>query len=248
MDLDKEKYDELPEFLKGEFEKVDGVYKSKDSLELAQVKQTANDLDSKAKQFESKYSELETRLSEYEQKKQEEIQRARDEALEQATSKGESDEIRRIYEEKMQDLEQRSYERGKQEAAQEFKRQTLEQQADSQAKNLASKLAADEYLEQPLYILLKNMIKADDEGVTFFDEQGGALSLTDVKEFETEVIKKSPMFKRLVKAESAVSGGGLASGGKGGGAVTKPLKEMNESERLQLKRDNPELFKQLLNS
>lgn len=213
MDLDKEKYDDLPEFLKGEFEEVDGVYKSKDSLKLAQVKQTANELDSKAKQFESKYSELETRLNEYEQNKQEEIQRARNEALEQATSKGESDEIRRIYEEKMQDLEQRSYERGKQEAAQEFKKQSVTKDSESLRSKLAAELARDEDSQAAIEALLGGMIKPTDDGVGFFDAKGGALSIDDVNAYKEEVLKKSPLFKHLIKADHVVSGAGNASGG-----------------------------------
>lgn len=216
MDLEKEKFDELPEFMKAEFEEVDGVYKSKDSLKLAQVKSTANSLDSRVKEYESKYTELETRLNEQEQRKQEEIQRARDEALEQAKTKGESEEIHRIYEEKMADLEKRSYEKGKQEAAQEFKKQSVTKDAENLRSKLAAELARDEDSQAAIEALLTGMIKPTDEGVGFFDAKGGALSIDDVNVYKDDVIKKTSLFKHLIKPDHVVSGTGNADGGAAG--------------------------------
>ncbi len=218
MILDDDKFNELPEWLKDKYEKTDEGYQSIDSIKLAKVKSTADNLDSELKGFKSKFDELSDKFTQTEQAKADEIKRARDEALEEATTKGESDKIKEIYEQKMRDLEQRSYERGKSEAAQEFKSQSLQKDAESMRAKLAAELAVDSDSQAALEILLGNMIKPSEDGVTFFDAQGGALSINDINVYKTDVLKKSPMFKHLIKADHKVEGAGNANGGTGGGS------------------------------
>ena len=90
------------------------------------------------------------------------------------------------------------------------------------------------------------MIKPSENEIGLFDSSGSAVSIKDLKQFEDEVIKKSPMFKHLIKPDHTVSGGGLAGGGTLSGAAQKPLKQMTDKERIELKRDNPQLFQSLL--
>jgi len=113
----------------------------------------------------------------------------------------------------MADLELRSYERGKSEAAQEFKSQSLASEAKNMRSSLAAKLARDEDSQAAIEMLLVNMIKPSENEIGLFDSSGSAVSIKDLKQFEDEVIKKSPVFKHLIKPDHTVSGGGLASGG-----------------------------------
>lgn len=246
MELTSEQFSELPEFMKTQFEEFEGKYLSVDSLKLQKVKSTADTLDARAKEFETKYKNLETQLSEFEKNKALELQKARDEALEQALTKQETDEVKKIYQQKMDDLEARSFERGKMEAMQEFKAQSLSKDAEVLRKSIAADIAHDDSSRSALELLLASMIKPSDDSIGFFDAQGSALSVKDSKEFVSEVIKKNPIFKHLIKPDIVVSGAGLAGGGAAGFA-SKPLKDMSESERVDLKRTNPDLFKQLMN-
>ena len=215
-------------------------------MKLATVKNTADNLDRELKGIRGEFSQLKETFTAEQQRKADEIKAARDEALEEATSKGEAAKIKELYEQKMADLELRSYERGKSEAAQEFKSQSLASEAKSMRSSLAAKLARDEDSQAAIEMLLVNMIKPDENEIGLFDASGSALSITDLKVFEDEVIKKSPIFKHLIKPDHAVSGGGLASGGTVGSVGVKPLSQMTDKERIELKRDNPDLFNKML--
>ena len=218
MILDDDKFNELPEWLKDKYEKTDEGYQSIDSIKLAKVKSTADNLDSELKGFKSKFDELNDKFTQSEQAKADEIKRARDEALDEATTKGESDKIKEIYEQKMQDLEQRSIEKGRMLERDELKGEMLSEKINSMKSQLAAELAVDDGAKRSLEALLSNFIKPSDDGVTFFDDQGGALSINDINVYKTDVLKKSPMFKHLIKADHKVEGAGNANGGTGGGS------------------------------
>ena len=213
MIINEEEFNQLPERLKDQYEKSDEGYQSIDSIKLAKVKSTADDLDKKYQKVAKDFEELNGKFTQAEQAKADEIKRARDEALEEATTKGESEKIKEIYEQKMADLKQRSYELGRQEAAQEFKSQSLQKDAESMRAKLAAELAVDSDSQVALEMLLGNMIKPSEDGVTFFDAQGGALSINDINVYKADVLKKSPMFKHLIKADHTVEGAGNVSGG-----------------------------------
>jgi len=213
MELTVEQFGDLPDFMKEQFEEVEGKYLSVESLKLQKVKSTADNLDKELKLVRGEFSTLKESFGVEQQRKADEIKAARDAALEEATSKGESAKIKELYEQKMLDLEQRSYERGKLEASNEFKQQSLVSEAAAIRGKLAAKLGLDEDSQAAIEMLLSNMLKPSDDGIGFFDATGSALSISDVNQFEAEVIKKSPMFKRLIKPDVIVSGAGLASGG-----------------------------------
>jgi hypothetical protein len=221
MELTVEQFGDLPDFMKEQFEEVEGKYLSIDSLKLQKVKSTADNLDKELKLVRGEFSTLKESFTQEQQRKADEIKAARDSALEEATSKGESAKIKELYEQKMADLEQRSYERGKLEASNEFKQQSLASEAAAIRGKLAAKLGRDEDSQSAIEMLLSNMLKPSDGSIGFFDAKGSALSIDDINQFETDVIKKSPMFKHLIKPDVIVSGAGLANGGAAVNAGTK---------------------------
>lgn len=218
MIIDDDKFNELPEWLKEQYEKTDDGYQSVDSLKLAKVKGTADNLDTELKGIKSQYAELNEKLTSAEQRKADEIKEAREKALEEATSKGETDQIKDLYAQKMADLEERSLARGREEAMKEFKSESLSKDAQNMRAKLAAELARDEDSQSAIEILLGNMIKPSDDGIEFYDTQGGALSINDVNVYKSDVLKKSPLFRHLIKADHKVEGAGNVNGGAGGGS------------------------------
>lgn len=221
MDLTIEQFSGLPEFLKEQYQESDGVYKSVDSMKFATVKQTADKLDKELKAARGEFATLKETFDTEQLAKAEQLKLAKDKALEDATGKGEVSKIHELYEQKMADLEKRSYEKGKLEASGEYKAQSLAKDALSLRTNIAAKYALDDDCQSAMSMLLSGMIKAGDDSVGFYDAAGSALSITDSAEFEREIIKKSPMFKRLMKPEHTVNGGGMAGGGSSTQAAVK---------------------------
>lgn len=213
MIIDDDKFNELPEWLKDQYEKTDDGYQSVDSLKLAKVKGTADNLDTELKGIKSQYEELNAKLTDAEQRKANEIKEAREKALEEATGKGEIDQVKELYAQKMADLEERSLKRGREEAMKEFKSESLNKDAQNMRAKLAAELARDEDSQVAIEMLLNAMIKPSDDGIEFYDTKGGALSINDVNVYKNDVLKKSPFFKHLIKADHVVSGAGNASGG-----------------------------------
>lgn len=218
MIIDDDKFNELPEWLKDQYEKTDEGYQSVDSLKLAKVKGTADNLDTELKGIKSQYEELNAKLTDAEQRKANEIKEAREKALEEATGKGEIDQVKELYAQKMADLEERSLKRGREEAMKEFKSESLNKDAQNMRAKLAAELARDEDSQVAIEMLLNAMIKPSDDGIEFYDTKGGALSINDVNVYKNDVLKKSPLFKHLIKADHVVSGAGKANGGAGGGS------------------------------
>ena len=231
MDLTIEQFSGLPEGLQDQFQEVDGVYKSIDSMKLATVKQTADKLDKELKAARGEFATLKETFDTEQLAKAEQLKLAKDKALEDATGKGEVSKIHELYEQKMADLEKRSYEKGKLEASGEFKAQSLAKDALSLRTNIAAKYALDDECQSAMLMLLAGMVKVGDEGVGFYDAAGSALSITDPAEFEREVIKKSPMFKRLMKPEHTVIGGGMAGGGSNSAAKEKENAKAAEAKK-----------------
>ena len=231
MDLTIEQFSGLPEGLQDQFQEVDGVYKSIDSMKLATVKQTADKLDKELKAARGEFATLKETFDAEQLAKAEQLKIAKDKALEDATGKGEVSKIHELYEQKMADLEKRSYEKGKLEAAGEYKSQSLAKDAFSLRTNLAAKLARDEDSQAAISMLLAGMIKAGDEGVGFYDAAGSALSVKDISEFENEVIKKSSIFKHLIKPDHQVGGAGMASGGSNSASKEKENAQAVEAKK-----------------
>lgn len=236
-DLTLEQFEQLPDFVQSDYQEVDGVYKHSGMVKL---KTSLNEVDTK---YKGQIGELSERLSSFEETKKAEIEAAKAEALANAKGEGKIEEIERIYKEKMADLEARSYEKGKAEAANEFKMQSAKQQAASLATKMAAKLAVDEDAQQDLEDLISLRVKPDESGnITFYNRDGGASAMNE-SEFEAEIKARH---KRLVKGETTTQGGGFSNGSRNSGASSgKEPKKYTEAERLALKVSDPAKFNKL---
>lgn len=207
-DLTQEQYEQLPEFARGDYTEVDGVYKHAGMLK---VKQTANALDAELKQVKSSNAELSERMTTFEQEQAKKIEQATAEALANAETSKDVEEIKRIHNEKMKDLEARTKEQTRAEVLAEISQNQAIEKANTTASRLAKELAKDEDAQESLLTLFEKVIKPGENGeVTFFNSDGTASSL-DENGFKAEALKDK-RYKWLVKAEPPTKGGGMANG------------------------------------
>ena len=229
MILDDDKFNELPEWLKENYEKTDEGYQSVDSIKLAKVKGTADNLDKELKGIRGEFGALQDTFTQAEKQKALDIQEAREKALEEATSKGETEQVKELYAQKMADLESRSIAKGREDALKEFKAESLNKDAQNMRSKLAAELARDEDSQVAIEMLLNAMIKPSDDGIEFYDAKGGALSINDINVYKNDVLKKSPFFKHLIKPDHTVEGAGNASGGAAGGSSNNGKPKLNKT-------------------
>lgn len=209
-ELTQEQYDQLPDFVKGDYQEVDGVFKHAGVLKL---KTSLNEVDSK---YKTQIGELSDKLNSFEEAKKREIENARKEALEQAKNKGDRDEIERIYEEKMADLEKRVEERTRSAVEKEFTLKSAQKDAESLATKISAQLASDDDARQDLQDLISLRVKPDESGkIVFYNRDGSASAMTE-KEFVEDIKSKH---KHLIKGDVTTQGGGMANGSKGGGSA-----------------------------
>lgn len=223
-DLTEDQYKELPEFLSGDYEKVstdDGeVYRHVGEIKTAKLKGSLDELD---KKYKNETKELSERLTRFEQEQQQKIEDAKAEALENAKNKGDREEIERIYEEKMADLEKRVAERTRGEVMKEISEERAAEKAKSIAAQIATEHAVDADSRETLQELLERRVKVDPETgkEVFHGDDGSALSL-DKAGFVEQVIKKSARYARLIKSgvvtNSPAGVKGPGNGGAGSGA------------------------------
>ena len=116
----QEQYDQLPDFVQNNLEKVGDEWTDKG---LLKVKQTANDLNSQLEAERQSRGEIESKLSDFEKEKQAAIEAAKAEALEQARSKGDVEAIEKRYQEQMADLEERTTKRVREETLTEVQKE-----------------------------------------------------------------------------------------------------------------------------
>ena len=240
MAITKELFETFSDDVKASFVEVEGGYLDKDTLAKLQEKEL------EVTQTRQSFDEYKTQ-SELDRESQIQAAReaAREEALREALSNGNNEEAERIRNEQFEDKLNREREKIRLEVQKESQLQQVDLQIESLRKTLAAELAKDESAQKSIEKLLKEMIVNNDGQVSYFDEDGKAVSITDVSEYKLEVLKKSSSFKHLIKPDTVVTNGGLAGGGAASFA-SKPLKDMTEAERVELKRTNPDLFKQLM--
>lgn len=215
-----ENLDELPESLHSQFEKVeeDGkvYYQDKDALEL---KSLAFNVKNENKSLKDKMSEYDNKFSEIEKQQAEKIEAAREQALEEARTKGDVKAIEERYKQQMADLEKRSREAGRNEAIQEMTQKQAKQEASGIVDKISLTLGVDAESAEAIGDIIRNRVEVDPEtgDKIFRDTKGGALSV-DTEGFIAE-LRKEGKLKRLIKADVTTSGGGLVNGsGNGGGA------------------------------
>lgn len=216
-----ESLEKVPEEWRGDFVEfeLDGKkgYQHKDTIALANSLKNAK---TERDQYRTKASEYEAQMSEAEKKAQERIEEAKRKALEEARSKGDVDAIEKRYQEQMADLERRTTERVRKEVEGEFKGKEAAQRQKSIAKELGLQYGVDNHAADTIRELLEKRIQIDaDTGKEIYlDENGGATSL-DRAGFEKEFFS-SPRVIRLVKADVATTGGGMANGNSGVGGAS----------------------------
>lgn len=216
-----ESLDKLPEDLRGDF--VESEFNGKKGFQHKDTIALANSLkNAKAErdQYRTKATEYETQMSEAEKRAQERIEEAKRKALEDARSKGDVEAIEKRYQEQMADLEKRTEERTRKAVETEFKSKEAKQKQASLAKELGLQYGVDKDAADTIRELLEKRIQIDAETgkEIYLDENGGATSL-DRAGFEKEFFN-SPRVIRLVKADVATSGGGMANGNNGAGGAS----------------------------
>jgi hypothetical protein len=216
-DLTQEQFEQLPEFVRGDYTQDGEVYRPVGELKASKLKQSLDGLDAKMKES---VSTLESRLKEFESSKAAEIEAAKAKALEDARSKGDVKAIEERYQQQMADLEKRVAEKTREEVTKELTGKQAEQQASSQADKIGATLGVDKESGEALADLIRHRVKVDPETGKriYHDAAGSALSVDDNGFIEE--LKKEARFKRLIKADATTTGGGMANGngGNGGGA------------------------------
>lgn len=208
MALDKEVYEQLPDAVKSDYEEKDGQFYHVSEGKAAALKQSLDNFDAK---YKSEVGTLQSQIDEINAKKEQEIKDAREAALAEAKNKGDVDAIEQRYQEQMADLEKRVQAQTRAEVEKEFHTKSVDNQIKSAAE-LFAQLAVDDDSKSMLELFAKNRMKNEDGKMIFLNADGSASSVTDAKQFLSE-LKSDPAVKRLVKADNPVSGGGLANGG-----------------------------------
>lgn len=212
-ELSSEQFEQLPEFVKGDYEKSGDVYRPVAEGKLSALKGSLNDLD-------AKYKTAASRIEEIERGKAAEIEKAREDALKNARSKGDTEAIEKRYQEQMADLERRNGETLKQ--YEERLKVRDERYISTERKGVIGDMAKELKIFDDCYKLFTKMVEGrvdiDPETgkKTILDENGGATSL-DVAGLIAE-LAKDPAFDRLRQASVASGGKANGSMGSGGGA------------------------------
>lgn len=230
------------ESLEGLSEEQKALYQEKDGAFYLIVEGLPQSNDGELDGLKKKVDELLTEKKAEQKKRQEAEEQARQEAEQNARKKGDIEALEKSWADK---LTQRETELSGQNEA--LKNQVYKLTVGQTAQSLAGELA----LKGSESVLLPHIISrlqiensGDEVKVRVLDLQGklSALTLDDLK---TE-FRNNAAFKPLIVAVNS-SGGGATGGGDGGGAAKKP-KEMNTQERIEWQRNDPQGFKQALDS
>lgn len=195
-------------------------------------------------QVRSQYEEVNTRLSEFEKNQKDAIEKARQEALEEARTKGDVKAIEERYQQQMDDLQKRYSETEAQ-----YKERMDKMAAtikEDKKRAIISELAEDatDKGRKAFKALIAGRVDIDPETgkETFLNEDGSASSL-DIAGFKAEIMKDES-FSPLLKADVVTNGGGNANGSNGGGSVPTERANLsgNKQERTAaIKKKFPEL-------
>ena len=207
-ELTKEQFDGLPDFIKGDYEADGEKYVPVAEKKVKSLKESLNGLDTKLKSFEQQQTEA--------------IKRARDEALEEARTKGDVKEIEKRYQEQMADLKQRSFEEGKAQASKEFSMQRAQAEASVAVADIVTKLRPLDGSESMLKLIVQSRQKIGEDGKVYYTNADGGASVLDAAGLMAE-LQNDAAVKRLIQGQQPTKGGGLANGGSGGGASGKTM-------------------------
>ena len=219
----KEELEALPEDKRDLFVEREGVFVPKAVVEAGQFKTQAEEYQSKLTAYQQKEKEREEAL-----KAQLEAEFAK--KLEEAQKKhgGDSDEVRKILEEKHQHELEKAKLEGATEKEKEFQAKLTESKVQGYRKELAS-LANDEKAARFLAAVGRDLIKVVDGKETFFDLDGKALSFDKVEDY-LAYVKKDESFQDFIKADVGsyspdfAKGSRSASGGNNNGKRQEAIK------------------------
>lgn len=227
-ELTTEQYEQLPDFIKSDYQEVDGVYKHAGVLKM---KGTLNDLDSKLKSREQEFNSLSDKLTDIEKNKAEEIESARKEALEQAKNKGDVVEIEKRYQEQMADLEKRTEQKVREQMSTEFALSNAKTKADAEISDIVSKLKPlDDDAAEALKIIVKSRQQVSDDAKILYSNTDGSASVMGVDELVKELAAK-PSIQRLIQNNLTTTGGGLVNGSNGQNHVAVPQNKAAEDAK-----------------
>lgn len=236
MEITQEQFEQVPEFLKDQYEKQDnGSYLSVESLKVASLKTSLDGLDGKLKAREAEFGQLNDRLTTFEQTKADEIKAATEKALAEAETKGDVETIKSHYEQQMADLEKRVAERTRGEVEGEFTTKQVAEKAANLRKLIAKDLAKDADAEASIEFMLASLLKPNESNeISLYDMTGSATSVKgdDMEAVKAE-LKKIGQFKHLIDGSSLLStknngladGGGKLAGGKDVNAKAEEAKK-----------------------
>lgn len=218
MEITQEQFEQVPEFLKSQYEKQEsGAYVSVEGLKVASLKSSLDGLDGKLKTRDTEFNQLNERLTTFEQTKADEIKAATEKALAEAETKGDVDAIKSHYEQQMADLEKRVAERTRGEVENEFTAKQVADKAANLRKLIAKDLAKDADAEASIEFMLGSLLKPNESNeISLYDMTGSATSVKgdDLEAVKAE-LKKIGQFKHLIDGSSLLptKNNGIANGG-----------------------------------
>lgn len=213
MELSKEQYEQLPEFIKTDYQLIGDKYVSTDSQKVAALKTSLDSLDAKLKSRDSEFYALNEKMTAFEVAQTAKIEEAKSKALEEARSKGDVAAIEERYKQQMADLEKRVAEKTRSDVSAEFSANAAKEKAENVRKLFAKELAKDSKAEAALNMLLRDVIKPNElNEITLFNLDGSATSLKGDADMMAE-IRKNEAFEYLIKDSLPTSGSGVVPGG-----------------------------------
>lgn len=214
MPLSKEQFEQLPEFAQSDYVEKDGSYVPSAEVELEQT-------NGKVSSLKSSLDNLDAKLKDYEKNEAEKIAQAREEALEEARSKGDVKAVEERYQQQMKDLEKRVEQQTRDTVTKEFTEKQAKEKAGSISDKIGLSIGVDADAGSAISDLIRSRVEIDPQtGKEIYkDAKGSALSVD--REGFIEELKKEPRMKYLIKATVATSGGGNANGSNRGGAAVK---------------------------
>jgi len=228
-ELTKEQFEQVPDFLRDDYEQVGDVYRHKAEGKSSALKTSLNSLNEKLSGVNGELESIRANQSAA-------IEKAKADALEQARTKGDVATIEKRYQEQMADLERRMG--GELELVKAEKEMLLNQSKQSKREALLSEARAKlRVFDESAKIfdrVVGSMIDIDPltGKETFLSDDGSATSL-DRAGFYAQ-LEKDPAFARMRQAE-VTSTGGIAQGNnsRGGGAGSGGSFGGSKSERLK---------------
>lgn len=231
--LTQEQYEQVPDFLKDDYEKDGESFIHKG---LKKVKQTANSLDEKSKQTAKE-------LAEYKEQEQSRITAAEQKAYDKAIADGDIKAVTARHNEQIEHTKLSAFEAGKSEAKKEFTEQQSKAKGDNIALKLASDVGADEFAVDMLQRELRGRIEVNGDDIIFLDASGRATTLTQ-SEFKEDILN-NPRYSRLLKGDMVTSGGGKVDGSNSGSATKKKFGDYSGAELIAIKNQNPSEYERL---